>query len=213
MFTSLSLFSIAWLHESSRLYIYVYSYCHGDNSVCGHSRSPDVVLNVIVFSIPWVLSRKGSSSLGNTYWYSDCNNSVATDAHLYEWWELPQLTFLSWQTRVCRDKTHLLSWQKYACCNKTFVATKLCLSWQNIFVATKVLLQQIFVVTILLSWQAYFCRHKRHVYHEKSKLVTTKFICCDKNMFVTTKVLSRQAHFFHNKTFVATKKYTCGSSH
>ena len=57
----------------------------------------------------------------------------------YNWRELPQVLFLSRQTRtrVCRDKTRLLSRQKYACHDKTFVATKLCLSRQ-IFVTTKV---------------------------------------------------------------------------
>ena len=55
------------------------------------------------------------------------------------------------------------------CCNKTFVATKLCLLRQNIFVATKVLSRQIsvtpnmFVTTKVVSWQAYFCHNKRCV--------------------------------------------------
>ena len=67
----------------------------------------------------------------------------------------------------CRDKIHLLSRQKYACREKTFVATKLCLSWQNIFVATKLK---------LLSWQAYFCCNKRRVLSWQHVLVTTKMI-------------------------------------
>ena len=106
----------------------------------------------------------------------------------------------------CRDKIHLLSRQKYACREKTFVATKLCLSWQNIFVATKRLSQifvttNVFVTTKVLWWQAYFCRDKRHVLswqicvcHNKSKLFVTKvlsqqnYVCCDKS-FVATKMM------------------------
>ena len=107
----------------------------------------------------------------------------------YNWQELPQVQFLSWQnsccnTHVCYDKTHLLSWQNYACCNKTFVATKLCLLWQkhvchdkNMFVMTKVLLRQ-----------TYFCHNKRCVLLRKTR------VCCD-------------------KSFVTTKNYTCGNSY
>ena len=76
---------------------------------------------------------------------------------IYHWRELPQVSFLSRQTRVCWDKTRLLSRQNYACRDKTFVATKLCLSQQNIVVATTV-----FVATKV-------CRYK-------SKLVATKMI-------------------------------------
>ena len=59
----------------------------------------------------------------------------------YHWRELPQVSFLSRQ--------------KYACRNKTFVATKLCLSRQNIFVATNICCEKhVFVATnILLSPQ------------------------------------------------------------
>ena len=43
---------------------------------------------------------------------------ASTLADVYHWWELPQVSFLSRQTRVCRDKTRLLSRQKYACRDK-----------------------------------------------------------------------------------------------
>ena len=71
-------------------------------------------------------------------------------------------TFLSWQTGVCRDKTCLLSWQKVC----------LCLSQQNIFVATN-------------TWQKH------------SFLATKNVFCCDKHVcrnhvFVATKHLSQQ---------------------
>ena len=49
---------------------------------------------------------------------------------------------LSQQTRDCHDKTHLLSQQECACHDKTFDMTKLCLSRQNIFVVTSILLLQ-----------------------------------------------------------------------
>ena len=76
---------------------------------------------------------------------------------------------------------------------------KICLSWQNIFVATKLSQTEPnichdkcnFVATKVLSQQAYFC-------HDKHVSVTSKHIfCCNKSMPVTTNVR-------HNKTFVVT---------
>ena len=107
------------------------------------SWSPDVVLNVIVFSIPWVLSKKGSSSLGNACWYSDCNNSACGQSHspVSLAGAVTSIIFvetkvLSWQTRYNTTKL-CLSWTNI-CCDKTFVVTsillsrqKMCLSWQN----------------------------------------------------------------------------------
>ena len=119
----------------------------------------------------------------------------------YHWRELPQVSFLLRQ-KFCCDK-HNLSRQKYACWNKTFVVTKVanicrdnhlffmttinfsCLSWQNKcllwqifvktkFVATNILLQQIFCCNRILSRQAYLCRDKRCV------LLRQNF-CRDKN--------------------------------
>ena len=99
----------------------------------------------------------------------------SVEAHCYHWRELPQVSFLSQQTHICCDKTSHLSWQKYACCNKTFVATKLCLLWHNIFVMTKT----------CLSWQAYFCCDKTFCCHDKH--VRQNF-CHDKSMFVVTNI-------------------------
>ena len=53
---------------------------------------------------------------------------ASTLADVYHWRELPQVSFLSRQTRVCRDKTRLLSRQKYACRDKTVVATNTCMT-------------------------------------------------------------------------------------
>ena len=83
------------------------------------------------------------------------------------------------------------------CHNKlTFVATKMCLSWQNtafvmtdtclsrqIFVATKVLLWPKYFATKVLSQQAYFCHDKRCVLSQQT------CACCDKHVFVVTKLL------------------------
>ena len=83
------------------------------------------------------------------------------DAFFYHWCELPQIIIFF------HYKTHLLLRQKYACRDKTFVVTELCLSWQNIFVATK-----------LLSWQIFFCN--KHMF------------CRNKSFVVVPKVLLRQ---------------------
>ena len=66
------------------------------------------------------------------------------------------------QTRVCRDKTHLLSRQKYACRDA-------CLSRQ-IFVVKK-----IFVASnLILSRQKYFCRDKRRILSRQTCVFATK---------------------------------------
>ena len=103
-------------------------------------------------------------------------------------------------------------------------ATKLlsrqnCLSWQNIFVATKLLLRQIFVTAnkclswrkffgdkhtfvsqCVLSWQTCVCR-------DKSFVVIN--ICCHKT-FVTTKICLSWQKFCRDKhTFVVTKDMFC----
>ena len=73
--------------------------------------------------------------------------SISIHTEVYHWRELPQVSFLlqqrccrlkhvSQQTRACRDKRRVLSRQKYACSEKTYFLLKLCLSRQNIFVAT-----------------------------------------------------------------------------
>ena len=102
----------------------------------------------------WVLVSNSPPAL--TLW---CNREY------YHWWELPQASFLSRQKfcvcrnkHVCRDKTRLLLRQKYACHDKRFVVTKLCLSWQNIFVATKV------------SLWTNICRDKRCVLSQQTRV-------------------------------------------
>ena len=74
--------------------------------------------------------------------------------------------------------THLLSQQMHACRVKTFVTTELCLSQQNIFVATK-----------LLLWQN-FC-HDKHTF-----VITKDMFCHDKHMFVVTKISLSWQNFF-----------------
>ena len=105
--------------------------------------------------------------------------------------------------------TKVLSWQSQVCRDKTLVTTKLCMSWQNNFVTSKLLSWQIFVKTnMCLSWQQ-FC-------HDKHTFVMTK------DMFVMTKVSLSRQNFCHDykHTSVATKavfchnkNYICGSSH
>ena len=81
--------------------------------------------------------------------------------------------FLLWRNFCCNK---YLSW---FCCNKlTFVVTKVCLSWQNYFVMTNIILLQ----QVLLR-QAYFCCDKRHVLSRQT------LVCCDKDVFVVTKII------------------------
>ena len=114
-----------------------------------------------------------------------------------------------------------------------FVATEVRLPRQTfccdeiMFVVTKLLMQQIFVLTnMCLSRQAYFCCDKGCVFLRQTRVchkcsVTTKIhlsqqnLChnkhtfvvtkdaffCDKRVFVTN-VLSQQKYICHNKTFV-----------
>ena len=104
------------------------------------------------------------------------------------------------------------------------------------FVTTKYFCHNkyIFITTNVLSHRAYFCHDKRCVLswqtgicRDKSKLVATEVLsqenficcrkylswqkfCCNKDMFVATKVLLQQAHFCHDKTLVATKIILAG---
>ena len=121
-------------------------------------------------------------------------------ANSYHWRELLQVSFLSRQTRVCREKP-------------SFVATKVCLPRRNLcrdkimFVAfaTKDVFcsdKHVFVVTKVslsrLSRQNYVCRvrDKRRVFSsDKHMFVATKVSFVGTilvtNMFNATKVLSR----------------------
>ena len=114
----------------------------------------------------------------------------------YQWWELPQVSFLlrqnhvccdgkklSWQTRVCRDKTCFVTANTSVCYNKTFAVTKLCLS--------QYLLQQKFCHT---KFCQKFC-------HNKSFVLTNMFCnnICHNKSFVTTKICLSQQKFCRDK--------------
>ena len=120
--------------------------------------------------------------------------SPLTSTESYHWRELPQVSFLSPQTRVyrdntvfcrdkiflsrqnfrrdkylrvCRDKHTFVAPQAYVCRDEhTFVATSICRDKR--FVA-----KNTFVVTKVLSLQAYFCRNKRLFCRYKHVFVAT----------------------------------------
>ena len=127
-----------------------------------------------------------SCSLG---WETGRSIIIGGSCHKYNFFALSR------QTHVCRDKTRLLLRQKYACCDKIM------------FVATKLLLRQIFVATnIILSQQTF--------HRNKLTFVATPNVCRDKHVFVGTNIiLSQQAYFCRDKhVFCRDKNYTCGSS-
>ena len=107
------------------------------------------------------------------------------------------------ETRLCRNKTHLLSWQKYACHNKSmlaatkyishnkhlFVTTNLFLSWQN---------TSFVMNNMCLLWQ-------KQARHNKIVFVTTKLL--SRKMFVVTSTfLSRQKYFVTTNTCLLQQK-------
>ena len=122
-------------------------------------------------------------------------NALLWTLYNYHWRELPQVSFLSWQTHVCHDKhvfittKHIFCHNKSVLVTKTFVATKLCLSWQ-IFVMTTnfdkrcILSGQtcMLVTTKLLSRQNYVCPNKYLLWQK---------LCQDKN------ILSQQTSFWY----------------
>ena len=63
-----------------------------------------------------------------------------------------------------------------------------------------------FVATKVLSRLAYFCRDKQVFCPDKSVLVATNILSGQK------RVLSRQTRVYRDRTFVATKNGTFGSS-
>ena len=91
---------------------------------------------------------EGPSSLGASllsHGVRDCQ-STTTGTGRYYWWEQPQVSFLSRQTHVCREKrmlaaTKVLSRQNYVCRDKhVFVVTKhVFFRDKSKLVATKVL--------------------------------------------------------------------------
>jgi len=108
-----------------------------------------------------------------------------------------------------------LSQQMYACRNKTFVATILCLLWQNIFVMTKCLSWQIFVTTnmfvakkkifrhlFIFSRQAYFSR-------DKTRFTGTHYLS---RLFAATNMYLSWQKFCHNKIMFVMTNICCDKS-
>ena len=109
-------------------------------------------------------------------------NIIGGSCHKYHFW------VLSWQIRVCCDKTRLLSWQNIFCDDKTFVVTNICHNKHN------------FVVTKVLSWRTWF------FWQQKTCFVTTnmcllqrKYACCDKTFVATKLCLLQQNYVCHDK--------------
>ena len=126
------------------------------------------------------------------------------DEEQYRWRELPQVWFLSRQTRFCRAKTRLLSRQKYTWREKkkkkkSFLYKHvLYLSPNNSFVATN----------LILSRQKYTCREKKK--KKKSFLYKHVLYLSPNNSFVATNLILSRQKFCRNKhTFVATKDLFC----
>ena len=96
---------------------------------------------------------------------------------------------LSRQTHACRYKTRLLSRQKYACnlsdthfCSDKHVFVTTNIYRDKSFAAIKIFcrLKHNFVTTKCLSRQAYFCRDKRCVLSQQTR------VCHDKMILVAT---------------------------
>ena len=88
---------------------------------------------------------------------------------------LTRQAHLSWQTRFCRDKTHLLSQQKYACRDKKKLSRQ----------------TQILVATKVWSWQKYSVATKLRLSVATKVLLRQAYWGCDK-----TRLLSRQKLYF-----------------
>ena len=97
---------------------------------------------------------------------------------LLHWWELPHIF---WRNKSILATTTLSPQQN-------------CLSWQNIFVATKT-----FAMTKLSSWQAYSCCNKRHVLLRQHVFVVTKVNLSQQKLY-----LLRQKHVCRDKSSVTT---------
>ena len=121
----------------------------------------------------------------------------------------PILSLAETATSIIFAATKVLSRQKHVfvvtkhifCCDKCTLAVTIFVAiFVCVFVATKLLLQQIFVVTnIILSWPN-VCHDKHtfvttHVCHDKTRLLSqqkyacqNKAFCHDKHLLVTTNV-------------------------
>ena len=126
---------------------------------------------------------------------------------MYHWQELPQVPVLSWQIHVCRnkhvtcvfcDKTCLLSQRKYAWRDKTMIVTTkyfchIC-RILIIFVTTKHVFCRDKIMQVSFLLRQNVC-HDKTVSHDERFLMTSIFLsqqemfCCDKHMFVMTKII------------------------
>ena len=95
-----------------------------------------------------------------------------------------------------RHKYHFCHDESFVAINMSFVATKVCLSWQtfcrekNIYRQNNILRQNIFVATKLLSRKILVMIN---ICHDKHDFVATKDVFCrDKSMLGETKLLSPQ---------------------
>ena len=155
--------------------------------------SPDPFLSGDSDPVDTHVSRRGFQGFGNLMGFAFIFCVVVVE---YYWREVPQVSFLSRQTCVCRDKKGFcrhksicrdksIVRQNYVCRDKIFLSRQTRVCHGKCFVATKSILLSrqttCFVATNtakVLSRQAYFCFDKRRVFP-------------DKNIFVETKRLSR----------------------
>ena len=149
--------SLLWCCTSTASLVFFWFFFSVRNKSVWHQFSRRLFALIISFLLLWLI-------ITVTEWMvpsvskSDPNTAGVGSLKpvVYHWWELPQV-FMSRQTGVC------LWWEKYACCDKTFVTTKFCLSY---FVATKLLLWQIFVVSnTCLSRQNFCCNKNNKIDH------------------------------------------------
>ena len=141
------------------------------------SWSPDVVLNVIVFIIPWVSSKKGSSNLGNACWYSDCNNSACGHSRSPD--VLNVIVFSITWVLSKKGSSSLGNACWYSDCNNSACGQ----SHSPVSLAGAVT-SIIFVETKVLSWQTR--------YNTTKLCLSWTNICCDKTFVVTSILLLRQ---------------------
>ena len=104
--------------------------------------------------------------------------------------------------KTCRDKTRLLSRQKQACLDETFVATKLCLSQQNIFVVN-IFLSFFFVATntcLLRQKNKVIFFRDKHTFVAKKTPKTKRRVCREKSRLVATKHFSLQNYVYRDRS-------------
>ena len=119
--------------------------------------------------------------------------------------KLPQVSFLLWQ-KFCHNKHMFVMTKHIFCCEKSMFAKTKCLSWQNYVCYDKIFLSQQnfgckFFVVVTNT-----CLLQQKICHDKHTFVARKDVfCCDKHMFIMTKVSLSQQNFCCDKImFVAT---------